>query len=223
LDVVRVTRRGLNVTVGVNASDLDGDDLSLTVSASNLVTGQTIDVSADTDAEVFQLPFEADATGTITIVTTVTDGIEATSQTDTIDIAPLQNVFISGSEIEVSRGCFIDNPEVSFRPDGQRSTIILDTRGVSSNQFTTDIVGPIALNRDNPGTQLFRNPVTADFELEDGFFSGFYIRGSFADINVNYSSEVVQPGRYQSEPMVSPSDARCWVVVGYSISTGPAA
>jgi Bacterial Ig domain len=104
LDTVRVTRQGVNVTVGINASDPDSDALSLTLTGVLGVDGETFENAAAADAAIFQLPFSPDAKGTVTITTSVSDGTNATTQTDQIYIAPLQLVIFGAGEIVASNG-----------------------------------------------------------------------------------------------------------------------
>jgi hypothetical protein len=220
LDTVRITRRGVNVTVGINASDPDSDTLSLALIGVLGVDGETFDHAAAADGAIFELPFSPDARGTVTITTSVSDGTNVTTQTDQIDIAPLQHVIVNPGEIVASNGCFIDNDELTYRAG--TTSLLLDTRAVSSPAFTDEVVEPITLNRQNRGSQLLRTTLSADFEEATGFVTDFVLSGTFGDIKVQYGSNHVQPGSYQTPTFVSPSDSRCWLNIGYGITVQPA-
>jgi len=216
LDVVRVTRRGGNVTVGINASDADGDDLSLSVSGVLGAGGESFDHASASDSGIFEFPFSPDARGIVTLTTSVSDGHETTQQVDQIEIAPLQVVTMGPAEVVVSKGCFIENDKLTFHPASP--LMLLDTRGVSSNKFTDVVANPITLDLHNTGSQLFVTALSAEFEENSGFAAEFGLRGTFGDIDVHFSSGKVQPGRYQSPNFVSPGDPRCWLTVGYVIA-----
>ncbi|RLE24979.1 MAG: hypothetical protein DRJ50_03785, partial [Actinobacteria bacterium] len=220
LDVVRVTRRGVHVTVGINASDPDGDSLSLSVVGVLDSGGETFEQTADSDSGIFEMPFGPDSRGTVTVTTSVTDGVETTEQVDQIEIAPLQQVTVGPGEIVASKGCFIENDKLTFQPSSSIS--LLDTRGVSSNLHTNDLASPITLDLHNTGSQLFVTGISAEFEESEGFVSVLGLRGTLGDVDVHYNSDKVQPGRYQAPTFVSPSDPRCWVDVGYVITVQPA-
>jgi hypothetical protein len=220
LDVVRVTRRGVHVKVGINASDPDGDSLSLSVVGVLDSSGETFEHTADSDSGIFEMPFGANSRGTVTVTTSVTDGVETTQQIDQIEIAPLQQVTVGSGEIVASKGCFIENDKLTFQATSSLS--LLDTRGVSSNLHTNDLASPITLDLHNTGSQLFLTGISAEYEESEGFVSILGLRGTLGDIDVHYNSDKVQPGRYQAPTFVSPSDARCWVDVGYVITVQPA-
>jgi hypothetical protein len=217
---VRVTRRGEHVTVGINASDPDGDSLSLSVVGVLGSTGETFEHEADSESGIFEMPFAPGSRGIVTVTTSVTDGVEITQQVDQIEVAPLQKVSVGAGEIVASKGCFIDNDKLTF--SATTSLLLLDTRGVSSNTLTNELASPITLDLHNTGSQLWRAGLTAEFEENSGFFSTLGLRGTFGDVDVHFNSDKVQPGRYQSSAFVSPSDARCWVTVGYVITAQPA-
>jgi hypothetical protein len=221
LDVVRVTRRGVHVSVGINASDAEGDSLALSVIGVLDSTGETFEHAADSDSGIFEMPFGPGSRGTVTVTTTVSDGVDATQQVDQTVIAPLQKVTVGPGEIVAAKGCFKDNGKITFHPSPS-NLLLLDTRGVSSNLHTSELASPITLDLHNTGSQLFRTGISAEFEEEEGFASELGLRGTFGDIDVHFGSGKVQPGRYQSPNFVSPSDAGCWVQVGYVITVQPA-
>lgn len=217
-DTVRITRVGVNVTVGINASDADGDALSLRLTSLG-PDGQHITHEAEADAAIFELPFSADATGTVTIMTSVSDGTDTTIQNDSIDIAPLMHVTFGTAEISASNGCFNTDDSVTLKNTSVER--LIDPRGtlVSGAEF----VSPITLTRQNRGSQLLRTPLEADFEITTGFAAQLLLSATFGDIEIRIDAGHVQPGRYEPPTFVSPSNAACWVTIGYAITVEPAA
>jgi hypothetical protein len=96
--------------------------------------------------------------------------------------------------------------------------LLLDTRGVTSAAFTDELVDPITLNGQDPGSQSFATALSANFEEATGFVTDINLSG----IDVNYGPSHVQPGRYQTPTFVDPGDPRCWLDIGYEITTQPA-
>lgn len=219
LDTVRITRQGVNVTVGINASDPDSDTLSLTVVGVLGTDSETFEHAIAEDSGIFQMPFEATARGTVTITTSVTDGTNTTTQVDTIDIAPLLHVIHTAGEIVASNGCFKNGNELTY--SAATTSLLLDPRGTP--QFMGDVVEPMVLTQQNRGSQLLLSTISSDFEEATGFVTDFQLRATLGDISINYGTNHVQAGRYQTPTFVSPSDPTCWVNIGYEIIVQEAA
>jgi hypothetical protein len=221
LETVRVTHVGVNVTVGINASDPDNDNLSLTVIGVLGANGKQFDHAAEADAAIFEMPFDKDARGTVTITTSVTDGTNTTTQTDQIDIAPRQSVTFHQGAIEASTGCFLDTAKLTFQPEVEFNQI--STFALSATQENRSVVSPMTFTSQNRRLQLFPDALSAEFEEETGFLALITVKGQLGDVPIYHDNASGLAGSFESSRFESPSNPSCRVTLGYNITTQQAA
>jgi hypothetical protein len=221
LNTVRVTHVGVNVTVGINASDPDNDNLSLTVVGVLGANGKQFDHAAEADAAIFEMPFDKDARGTVTITTSVSDGINTTTQTDQIDIAPRQSVTFHQGAIEASTGCFLDTAKLTFQPQVEFNQI--STYALSATQENRNVTSPMTFTSQNRRLQLFPDALSAEFEEETGFLALITVKGQLGDVPINHDNASGLAGSFESSRFESPSNPSCRVKLEYNITTQQAA
>jgi outer membrane biosynthesis protein TonB len=133
-----------------------------------------------------------------------------------------RTVTIGGGTFSVSANCFINKPTLTFQPTGTNEIFGGSNRG-TEQPTNVDLLSPITISNQDRGSPIFRTSTEDDYNTETGFAFLISVKGTFGDINIQYSSRLTTEGRHASEILRQPGNDACFLTLNFFIESTPLA
>jgi hypothetical protein len=133
-----------------------------------------------------------------------------------------RTVTISGGEFSVSKNCFINTPELTFQPTGVSEIFGGSNRGTEQPE-NIDLLAPITMNIQERGSPIFRTSTSDDYNSETGFAFLVSVKGTFGDVDIQYSSRLTTEGGHASDTFSDPVKPACFLTLNFFIESTPLA